>query len=97
MCLFATCGGCVTAMHWNALLPGILKVPTTISDEPRAHKETPASLRVPGGGGIFPFRNCPRRDFPLPNLPPPPPLAPLYVLFVFFTKHGRRSSVAGFA
>ena len=28
MCLFATCSGCVTGMHWNAVLPKILKVPT---------------------------------------------------------------------
>ena len=28
MCLFPTCGGCVTGMQWNAVLPRILKVPT---------------------------------------------------------------------
>ena len=28
MCLFATCGGCVTGMHWNAVLPRILEVST---------------------------------------------------------------------
>ena len=34
MCLFATCSGCVIGMHWNAVLPRILKVPTRKSAEP---------------------------------------------------------------
>ena len=36
MCLFAMCGGGVTGMHRNAVLPRILKVPTR---------------KLPGGGG----------------------------------------------
>ena len=37
-----------------------------------AHREITASSRIPGGGGIFPFRNCPCRNCPLetsPSLP----------------------------
>ena len=35
--------------------------------------ETKASFGIPGGGGIFPCPNHPRRNCPLANFPPPPP------------------------
>ena len=71
MCLFATCSGCVTGMHWNAAK--ILKVPTRKQEEPsRAQYEIAASFRIPGGGEISPFRKFSRRHCPLAHLPPPP-------------------------
>ena len=44
MCLFA-CSGCVTGMHWTAVLPRILKVPAMNPERPsRAHQQTTASF-----------------------------------------------------
>ena len=47
--------------------------PTAAAGRSRAHQEITASVRSPGGGEIFPFRNFPRPICPLANLSPPPP------------------------
>ena len=74
----------MTGMHWNAVLPRILEVSTRKEEEPsRAHQETTASFRTPGGGEIFPFGNCPLANLsPLPSVPAP--LSPMSVCVCVF-------------
>ena len=43
-------------------------------DHPEPTRTSKQSFRIPGGGGIFPFRNYPRRNCPLANSSPPPAL-----------------------
>ena len=82
MYLFATCGGCVTGMHWNAVFPKDFKsthqeIRGTIQSPPgnkRNHPEPTRkeqSFRIPEGSEIFLFRNYSGRNCPLASLSPP--------------------------
>ena len=79
MCFFATCGGCVTGMHWNAVLPKILKVLCRkLGEQSSAHQKITAKFQDSWGWRNFPpseifrFQNYPHRNCPL-TIPPPPP------------------------
>ena len=55
----------VTEMHWKSEEPPPIR---KIRNRPEPPQEITASFRIHGGGGIFPFRNYPRRNCPPPSL-----------------------------